>query len=235
MPEKIWFLKQCNLFDQLSPEELSLLETRCRARRFPRQSPVYLPSDQADAVLLLAKGRVKICNLTPDGKQAILTFIEPGELFGEFAILEEGPRDEYAEAVEDATVVLIPGEGINRLMEVHAGVSLGVTKIIGLRRRRVERRLKSLLFQSNRQRLVHLLLELAEQYGIPTAEGLLIGIRLSHQDLANIIGSTRETVTVVLGELQSEGNLSLGRRRVVLKNPDNLAASVHQTVPVGVK
>ena len=226
MSDKIWFLKQCDIFERLSVEEFSLLESRCRAREFPRGTPVFLPSDESQAVLLLARGRVKVCNLTADGKQAILTFIEPGEIFGELAIFDEGKREDYAEAVEESMIVLIPADEINRLMQAHPDVALGVTKLIGFRRRRVERRLKSLLFQSNRQRLVHLLLDLAGQYGTPTVQGTLLGIKLSHQDLANIIGSTRETVTVVLGELQAEGKVILGRRRIVLTAPHRLAESV---------
>ncbi|HQU47267.1 MAG: transcriptional regulator [Planctomycetia bacterium 21-64-5] len=226
MSDKFWFLKRCNLFEQLTPEELTALESRCRVRSFPRGNPIYLPADEASGVLLLASGRAKIGNISPDGKQAILAFIDPGELFGELAIFDTGQREEYAEAVEASNVVLIPASEMKRLMETHPFVSVGITKLIGLRRKRIERRLKYLLFRSNRERLLHLLLELAEQYGKRTAAGIELGIKLSHQDLASIIGSTRETVTVLLGELQAEGSLKLGRRTVVLTDAERLAASI---------
>ncbi len=228
MSEKLWYLKQCRLFERLPPEELDRLEARARTRKFARRSPIYLPADDSGAVLLLARGRVKICSVTAEGKQAILAFIDPGELFGELAILSDSPREDYAEAIEDSTVVLIPSDAIGDLMESYGHLSLGVTKLIGLRRRTVERRLKSLLFRSNRERLTHLLLELAEQYGKRVDEGLLLDIKLSHQDLASVIGSTRETVTVVLGELQAEGRLQLGRRRIVLTDLQGLADGVQQ-------
>ncbi len=231
MSEKIWYLKRSDLFRQLLPQELAELELRCRSRNFARKSPVYLPADEADAVLLLARGKVKICHLTPDGKQAILAFIEPGELFGELALLQPDEREEYAEAVDPSLVILIPRQEIERLMGRHPGLSLGITKLIGLRRQRIERRLKYLLFRSNRDRLVHLLLELAEQYGEAEAAGLGLRVRLSHQDLANIIGSTRETVTVLLGELQQEGLVSLGRKKIVIRNLRDLADSVNAAPP----
>ena len=231
MSEKLWFLKQCGIFERLSADELAWLEARSRSRSFGRGSPIYLPAEAAESVLLLASGRVKICNITAEGKQAILAFIEPGELFGELAVFDQGARDEYAEAIEKSTIVLIPGEHFRELMERHAGVSVGVTKLIGLRRRRIERRLKYLLFRSNRERLVNLLLELAETYGKKTNDGLLLDIKLSHQDLANVIGSTRETVTVTLGELQAEGRLVLGRRKIVLTDIDQLAESVEVLSP----
>ncbi len=117
------------------------------------------------------------------------------------------------------------------LMAEYPDVSMGVTKLIGLRRRRIERRLKYLLFRSNRQRLIHALLELAEQYGVRSAEGIELAIKLTHQDLANIIGSTRETVTVVLGDLQSEGSIRLARRKITLTAMDRLAESVDAVPP----
>jgi CRP-like cAMP-binding protein len=227
MSEKIWYLKQCDLFQRLSSDELTHLETRSRIRQFPKGSPIYLPADQADGVLLVASGRVKICSFTEDGRQTILAFVEPGELFGELALLEPGEREEFAEAAEKSDVILIPADAMRELAERNTAVSLGVTRLFGLRRRRIERRLKYLLFRTNRERLIHLLLELAEDYGRQLAEGVELGIKLAHQDLASIIGSTRETVTVLLGELQSQGLLKLGRRKIILTDLTRLAQSVN--------
>ncbi|MDA7951513.1 MAG: Crp/Fnr family transcriptional regulator [Pirellulaceae bacterium] len=232
MAEKFWFLKKCGLFEHLSESDIRHLEMHSRSRTFEKQTPIYLPADDLNSVFLLASGRAKICHLTPEGKQSILTFIEPGELFGELAIFESGQRDEYAEAVEGSTVILIPGRELQQLMQLKPDISLGITKMIGLRRRRIERRLKNLLFLSNRDRLTHLLLELAEQYGQRTSNGIDLGIKLSHQELANVIGSTRETVTVVLGELQSEGLIVVGRKKILLTNIAHLAESVEKPVPL---
>lgn len=231
MSQRLWYLKQCDLFQRLSPEQLESLETRCRARKFSRGTPIYLPADYAGGVLLLAEGRVKIGSFTEEGKQAILAFIEPGEIFGELALLGTQQREEYAEAVEKSTIILIPNEVMQQLLADNPSVSLGVTKLFGLRRQRIERRLKYLLFRSNRERLVYLLLELAEQYGRSIEGGVELRIKLSHQDLASIIGSTRETVTVVLGELQAEGRLQLGRRKIILTDMAHLADSVNLPIP----
>lgn len=233
MDEKFWYLKNCDLFERLTPEQIQHLESRAKSRDFKRGQVIYLPSDQADSVLLLATGRAKIYHLTNEGKQAVLALVDPGEVFGELGLFDSGesPREEFAEAMESSRVILIPREEMQQLMEAHPTVSLGVSRLMGLRRKRVERRLKSLLFRSNRDRLVHLLLELAEKYGKPTVEGVILGIKLSHQDLASIIGSTRETVTVLLGELQQEGQLTIQRRKIILSNLDRLAASIDVEPP----
>lgn len=231
MAEKLWHLKSCELFGRLTPEQIQRMESRSRSRSFPARSPIYLPADKADSVFLLVKGLVKVSHLTLDGKESILAFIEPGELFGELAIFDERERDEYVEAVELSTVVMIPADELQHLMAERTDVAVAITKMVGLRRHRIERRLKNLLFLSNRQRLVHLLLDLAEQFGLHTDNGIRLRIKLSHQELGNLIGSTRETVTVILGQLKAEGSVSGGRRRIVLTNPQRLAQSVQRQVP----
>jgi len=225
--ESFWFLKHCQLFERLSTEELRGLEAVSQFRRFPAGSPVYLPSDRAQTVLLLVAGRVKICQLTAEGKELILALIDPGELFGELALFDSEARNELAETVESSTLVALPGEALTRLLERHAELSLGITRLVGFRRRRIEQRLKNLLFQPLRLRLIHLLLELAQRYGRNTPEGVLIDIRLSQQNLAAIIGSSREGVTLGLGELVASGLLRRQGRRLVVISATALAAAMN--------
>jgi len=223
MSQTFWHVRNCSLFSRLSEEQLQGIERRSRTKKFPKGSSIYLPNDASDGAFLLVDGRVRICSCTPEGKQSILAFVEPGELFGELALVEGGEREERAEVIASANVVLIPADHLRDLMSQSADLTLGVTKLIGLRRKRIERRLRSLLFRSNRDRLTHLLLELTDQYGNPTAEGVELRIRLSHQDLASIIGATRETVTTLLGEMQNEGLLIIRRQRLLLLDVARLA------------
>ncbi len=227
MPETYWHLSKCDLFNRLQPEDIRRMESVSRMKKFKRGESVYLPADAADGLLLLISGRIKICHLTPEGKQSILVFVEPGEVFGELSLVDPTIRQEYAEATENCQLVCIPREEVQRCMEKQPDLTLGITKLIGTRRRRVERRLRNLLFHSNRERLIFLLLELVEQYGRRVDGGVELAIKLSHQEMANIIGSTRETVTVVLGELQKEGLIEIARRRVKILELDRLASQVH--------
>lgn len=226
MDEKFWYLKHCDLFERLAPEQFEQLERSSRSRQFQRGELIYLPTDPGESLLLLTRGRVKIYHITADGKQTVLALIEPGEVFGELSLIDSNQREEFAEAAETSTAVSIPRSEIQQLMAVVPAVTMSVNQLMGLRRRRVERRLKSLLFRSNRDRLIHLLLELTEKYGQRTADGIQLTIRLSHQELASMIGSTRETVTVLLGELQSEGSLLIRRRRIILQDLQRLATSI---------
>tara|TARA_R110002095_G_scaffold2155_3_gene9129 strand:- start:5097 stop:5852 length:756 start_codon:yes stop_codon:yes gene_type:complete len=226
MDKNFWYLKNCDLFERLSQDQIAQVERNSSVRQFGRGNLVYLPTESSDSVFLLLSGRIKLYHITGEGKQALLALIEPGELFGELAILGGGDREEYAEAMLKSTILRIPGPIIQTLMEQHAAVSLGVTKLMGLRRQRVEQRLKSLLFRSNRDRLTYLLLDLAEKYGRLTAQGVLINIKLSHQELASIIGSTRETVTVLLGEMQDERSIDIQKRQIILRKAQHLAHTI---------
>lgn len=231
MEEKFWYLKRCPVFEHLAADDIARLESHSQIKTFDRKSLIYLPDDQGDAVLLLVSGRVRIYHITGDGKEALLTFIDPGELFGELSVVGQQRREEFAEAIEKSQLIRIPRSIIEDLLKQQPGVLFELTRLIGLRRQKFERRLKSLMFQPNRERLIYLLLELAERYGVRHPQGTALQVKLSHQEMANLIGSTRETVTMVLGDLQLEKLVSVERRQVILRNITALAAAVNQTPP----
>ena len=231
MAECFWYMKNCNLLDQVAPDDIAWLERRSRMRKLKRGEPIYLPSQSADGVILVASGRVKICHSTPEGKQAIIDFVDAGEVFGELALLDSQQRDEYAETAEKTTLIMIPKRELQALVRKYPRIVISVTKLIGLRRQKIERRLRNLLFRSNRERVIHLLIELAEKYGETTEDGVVLKIRLSHQEMASVIGSTRETVTVILGQLQNENLVTIARRRIVINDLSKLAKEVNEPLP----
>jgi CRP-like cAMP-binding protein len=214
--ETIWFLKRCDLFEKLTPSECQRLERRAAVRSLRRGEVVYFPGEPGSHVLLLAQGRVKIKAVLPDGKEMIFAFIEEGEVFGELALLDTEPRQEYAEAVEQSRVVALPREDVLWVMSQRSDVALSITKLLGLRRRRIENRLRNVLFRPVQERVAALLIELLDSYGNYNAGRWEISLRLSHQDLANLIGATRETVTGALGHLQHCGIIEVRRRRVTV-------------------
>jgi CRP/FNR family transcriptional regulator, cyclic AMP receptor protein len=223
MVQRIWYLSRCSLFERLSPTDLRRLEHHALLRRFKKGNAVFIPRDAADHVCLVVDGRIRLCSSTPDGKRAILGFVEPGEIFGELALIDPASREERAEAEKDSTIVLVSGAVVREIMNESTELALGVTKLIGLGRTRIERRLKSLLFRSNRDRLINLLVELAERYGKRIGNEIHLEIKLSHQDIASIIGSTRESVTNTLGELQCDGLLRIARQKLVISDMKALA------------
>jgi CRP-like cAMP-binding protein len=232
MAGPIWYLKTCDLFERLSDDEAERLNRRALVRTFKKRAVVYAPAEAGQTVLVLASGRVKIYDLTFEGRETILTFVEPGELFGELAPLDGQPRREFAEALEDSEVLALPGADFLALLETRADLALSVTKLVGLRRQRIETRLRNILFLPSRPRLVRTLVELVEAHGEKTGTRHTIRFPLSHQDLAGLIGVARETVTLTLGQLQTEGLVAVERQRVVVLDLDRLRREADQpTVP----
>jgi CRP-like cAMP-binding protein len=226
MSETIWILKRCPLFERLSPEESRRLESRALARTFAKREIIYFPDDPGQTILLLARGRVKIKAVTPDGRESIFAFIEAGEVFGELAIVDAEPRREYAEAVADSLVLAIPRDEVLWLMARRPAVALRVTKLLGFRRRRIENRLRNILFRSTRERTIALVLELLDEHGRRMADGgWELKLKLSHQELANLIGATRESVTLALGRLQREGLIAVHRRTIRVPDRSKLTAA----------
>ena len=216
MAGPIWYLKTCDLFERLSDDEAGRLNRRALVRTFKKGSIVYAPAEAGQTVLVLATGRVKIYDLTHEGRETILAFVEQGELFGELAALDGQPRREFAEAVADCEVLAIPGDDFLGLLESRADLALSVTRLVGLRRQRIETRLRNILFLPSRPRLVRVLVELVETHGEKAGGRHAIRFPLSHHDIAGLIGVTRETVTLTLGQLQAEGLVTVEHRHVIV-------------------
>jgi CRP-like cAMP-binding protein len=231
MSDKIWFLKRCELFERLNAEERRRLEIRAVMRTFRRNEMIYFPGEPGQTVLVVLRGKVKLKTITPDGKESILAFFVDGEMFGELALVDAQARDEYAEAVEDTQLMAIPCSELLAIMEQRPDIALHVTRLVGLRRRRIENRLRNILFRSNRERVAALLLELIETHGQKVVDGWQVRLDLSHQELANLIGATRESVTITLGRLQEDGLIRVQRRRITVLDRQGLSAD-EQASPV---
>ena len=183
-------------------------------------------------MLVLARGRVKIKAISSDGRETIFAFIEPGGVFGELAVVDGEKRNEYAEAAEESLVLSVPREEILWLMERQPQVSLHITKLLGLRLRRVENRLQNVLFHSTRERVVALLLELLEAHGSISGGRWELRIRLSHEEFAGLIGATRETVTATLGQMQREGLVEIQRKRIAVLDRPRLLAELKDKMAI---
>lgn len=228
MDETYLHLKHSRFFERLPDEQIAELAARAQLRRFDPGAPLFNPASPGDCVLLLISGRVRLYHVTPAGKQILLGIINPGEIFGEIALLVSGERAHFAEPMERSTIVVIPAGHVKALVETNPELCLRAAELALRRRIECERRLISLLFRPVRDRLIALLLDLAEKYGEAAPEGLRIGLPLSQQDLSSAIGSTRETVSLSLGELQSAGHIRVERRQVTLMNVEALRATVDQ-------
>lgn len=219
-------LQRSRLFGSLSDLQTKELMDGSTLRRLPSRSPIYLPGEQNRSVHLLLSGRAKVSYSNREGKQPILYFVGPDELIGEQAIFTGRGSDDHAETIEESLIASIPTRSLRALVLSDPSFTTSLSELVSRRRHKTENRIRHLLFLSNRDRLSHLLLDLAEQYGKEDGNKIDLDIKLSHQDLASFIGSTRETVTVVLGKMQAEGLLNVRRRKITLLDLPTIAKGV---------
>lgn len=221
---KLWYLKNVNLFHGMSDDQMRMVEERTVMREIRRKEVLYLPGDAGDRIYLLKRGVVKISTLTEDGREIILALLRPGEVFGEEAVLEDGPRDHMAEAHDDALLCVITRPDFMAVMRAHPEMAFKVTKLVGFRLKTLRNRVEGLLFKGAPARLAQTLLDLARDHGLKDAQGILVPLKLSQQDLANLIGVTRESVNLALADFRSRGLVELEGRSLRVLQPDQLKA-----------
>ncbi len=225
-PSKLWYLKHISLFSVLSQAELQEMDRITRMQEVKKRQPIYLPGDPSTTVFLLKKGRVKISTTASSGKEVTFEILEPGEIFGELEVLEDSPRETQAEALDDALICAIRREDFDRYLHNHPDLALRLTKLIGLRLRKIQSRVEDLVFRDVPARLAHLLLELVKTDGVPDGGGTRIRAKLTHQEMANLIGCSRETVSTTLGHFRDQGLIRMDARTMTILNSAHLARLV---------
>ncbi|MBN4054758.1 Crp/Fnr family transcriptional regulator [Nitrospira defluvii] len=216
-------LKDFRLFSNLGDEDLEYLEKMTLVKKFKRHQMIYLPSDSANAIYLLRAGRVKISRIAENGREFTLEIIGPGKMFGELDILERGHRDTVAEVLEDATIGLLRPADFETVLHKNPNMMLLWTKLIGQRLKKTESRIEDLVFREVPVRLARLLLELSNEFRESSEKGILFPCRITHQELANLSGSTRETVSAALSDFKREGLIQLAYRSITILDHERFA------------
>jgi len=220
----LWYLKKVPLLADLTPDALSRMAETVELKEIRRRHVIYLPGDPGAAVYLVNGGRVKISKVTRDGKELTLAYRGPGEIFGEACLIDGGPREEMAEAMENALVTEISREEYERLLQTQAGLGYRMTKVLAQRRREVESKIENLVFKDVNSKLAELLLRLGTEYGVDDSRGTLVALKITHQEMANLIGSTRETVSLTLAQFKRKGLIHTEGRKVILADREGLRA-----------
>jgi CRP/FNR family transcriptional regulator, cyclic AMP receptor protein len=222
MQSKLWYLQNIDLFKEMTEDEMAMLDRITSMSSARKKEPIYLPGDPSRQVYLLKSGRIKISRITEEGKEITLALLKPGEIFGELEVLDDTPRDTLAEALDDAELCVIQRKDFLSMLESKPDLSIRLTKLIGFRLRNIESRIEELVFRDVPARLAHLLMQMAKEFGKQEDGGIRIGAGLTHQELANLIGSTRETVSATLGDFKRQGLLQLDGHSMIIVQSEKL-------------
>jgi CRP/FNR family transcriptional regulator, cyclic AMP receptor protein len=216
------FFDSVQLFKGLIGNDDPEIESLAQPLFIKKKQAAFRPGDPSDSIYVIRSGRVKVGKTTGDGREIILNLLKKGDVFGEMAFLDDGPRDTFAEGLEDTQLYVITRSGLLKLIKRRPAITFRLTKIIGERRKEAENNMESLLYKGVRERLAGLLVRLSEDYGINDSRGRLLRIRITHQDLANLIGSSRETVSLTLGDFRREGFIDINDRKIIIRETNSL-------------
>jgi CRP/FNR family transcriptional regulator, cyclic AMP receptor protein len=211
------------IFRDLRPEQITMIEHATVMRTIPKGQVIYSQEDRAEALFLLKRGRVSIYRLTPGGKRLELATVGPKAFFGEMPLLGESLRHAFAEAAEESLLCVMSRADVERLIREQPQVALRMIEVLGKRLALSDARLEELAYRSAPARIAAVLLRLTEDRTGAGAEAAV-----THQEIGNMVGALRETVTNVLDDFQAEGLVDLRRGRVLVRDPERLRARLEE-------
>ena len=220
--DECWYLEQINIFEGLSDEELQEIAKLTTTAHYPREAVIYSPEDEAGSIYLLEEGKIKLSKVANDGKEITIAVLQGGDVFGELSMTDGETYDVFAEVLEDARVCIIAREKFAELVRQKPEIALMLIRSLSERLRNAESQIEDLVFRSVPARVASLMVKLAEEHGRVSREGITIDLRLTHQDIANMVGATRETVTNVLNGLRSDGIIDIEQKRVRILSQERL-------------
>jgi CRP/FNR family transcriptional regulator len=205
------------LFSGLGPEETSRIAEHARSLRKARGEFIYMPGDRADFVYILKQGRVKLSVLSESGKEIAIDIIQRGEIFGEFALVDESLRSNMTQALDDVLMLVFSKHDFTKLLKSLPNLSFNYIRLVGDRRRRMEKKLSDITSKPVSGRICELLHELSTSSAEVETGASDYLVPLTHQDVASLIGAARQTTTTILNDLERRGIIELGRGWIRVK------------------
>ncbi len=222
--QSLWFLENIDVTVLFCPQKNAKAGGMERHihKIYKKGEYIYLPEELSNKIFFLTEGRVKIGSYGEGGKEITKAILNKGEVFGELSLVGENKRRDFAYAMEDATVCAISVEEMKSLMRDRSELNLFLLNIMGNRMLELEQRLESLVFKDSRTRIVEYLYDLASKKGQKVGYEILVRKFLTHQEIANITATSRQTVNTVLNELRDKNVLTFDRRRMLVRDMSKL-------------
>jgi CRP/FNR family cyclic AMP-dependent transcriptional regulator len=213
-------LQKVPLFSQLGPADLQRVLEVARERAYPKNSVILFEDDPGDALYIVKEGQVKVVLIGEDGREVILSVLGEGDFFGEMALIDDEPRSAHVIAMDDSALLVLRREDFQGLLIQTPAMALAMLRELTRRLRRVDEKVGSLVLLDVNGRVARLLLDLADEAG-----GERITRRLTHHTIAQMIGSSRETVSRTMRELVDKGMIEVSRRDIVIRDRAGLESA----------
>jgi CRP/FNR family transcriptional regulator, cyclic AMP receptor protein len=215
-------LARLPLFAALDDDAAAALEAVMSTRAVERGHHIFREGDTGDRLFVVLDGKVKISRAAADGRENLLAVLGPGEMFGELSLFDPGARTATATTITDSRLASLDHDDLRPLLIERPGVAVHLLQALAKRLRRTNEAMADLVFSDVPGRVAKALLDLAEKFGTAEGDGVRVRHDLTQEELAQLVGASRETVNKALSEFATRGWLRLEGRSVLLLEPDRL-------------
>lgn len=190
--------------------------------RMERGDVLFNEGDQGDKLYVIAEGKIKLGRTSPDGRENLLAILGPGEMFGELSLFDPGPRTATATAIAETQILGLSNEQLQQFLSARPHVAGTLLAALARRLRRTNESIADLVFTDVPGRVAKALLDLSRRFGRPVENGMMVAHDLTQEELAQLVGASRETVNKALADFASRGWLKLEARAVLLQDLERL-------------
>lgn len=219
-PDRLWCMAEVDIFCDLNAAEMDAMAQAAPMKTYSRGELVYSPHQPMETLFILKQGRIRIFRVSPDGRALTTAILEPGTIFGEMVVVGQTMHDNFAEAMDDVVVCVMTKADVHRLLLGDPRISARIAETLGCRLGELEQRLSDAVFKSVPERIAGTLLTLAAGHAGRMGRGT--HVKLTHEQLAALAATSRETATRVLGEFADQGVIALSRGRISILDEDGL-------------
>ncbi|MBK6782506.1 MAG: Crp/Fnr family transcriptional regulator [Saprospiraceae bacterium] len=220
--QSIWYLENMNISDIFCKNKLQQSNQELIEKSYKKGEYIYEANETADKIFLIKTGKVKIISVGESGKEIVKTILSSGDIFGERSIFGQQNYNDAAVAVEDTQVSILSSYQLKSLMKEHSSISLFFMKLMGSKVLEMEQRLESLIFKDSKSRIIEFLLNLIEKKGQRIGYEWVVRNFITHQEIANLTATSRQSVTTLLNELRNEGIITFDRKRLLIRDLEKL-------------
>jgi CRP/FNR family transcriptional regulator, cyclic AMP receptor protein len=222
--DKMLLIRNYDLWCHLSDEDYEALNIEHHYMEVPKGEYIYFEAYNHNKIYFVKEGYIRIGHIDSEGNERVMEIIQKGEIFGQFTLERSNLHGEFAQAYkQDVSLCAFFIDDFEKLLKKRPDLALRYSKQVGAKLRTIENRLLNLLNKDVKTRLAHFFWQLVEnKLGETLPEGFCIPNYLKHEDIANLIGSSRQTVTTMINELEAEGILSYNRQQICFLNVKNL-------------
>ncbi|MBI5379855.1 MAG: Crp/Fnr family transcriptional regulator [Nitrospirae bacterium] len=216
-------LRKIPIFNSFLDAELRKVADHFQEERFDRHEYIFMEGDPSEWLCIVAEGEVRIVKHSPNGKDMTLEIIAPGEVFGAVAVFDQIPYPASAQALQKTTVLKLPRRVFFDLLDRHPAMAVDTITFLGKRLRAAHAMMRALAADRVERRIAAILLKLAEKAGVPEREGVRIGLPLTRQDVAEMVGTTVETAIRVMSKFTKAGWIASEEGSILIRNRAKLA------------